>query len=78
MPSCLLDVFNEIVLGFLSEEDVRVCLRLARLLYVCLADPVDSLALLRMVGADEGVKGWRFSQEGKEMCWRIVYVRKMR
>ena len=61
MPSCLLDVFNEVVLGFPPEVDVRVCLRLARLVYVCLADLVGSLALLRMVGADEGVKGLCFS-----------------
>ena len=78
MPFCLLDVFNQIVLGFLPEEDVRVCLRLARLVYVYLADLVDRLALLLMVGADEGVKGRHFLQEGKGRCWRIVYVSKMR
>jgi hypothetical protein len=59
VPSCLLGVFSEVVLGFPTEVDVRVCLRLARLGYVRLADTVDSLALLRMVEADEGVKGLR-------------------
>ena len=61
MPSYLLNVFSEVVLGILPEVDARVCLRLARLVYVCLVDSVGSLALLRMVGADEGVKGLRFS-----------------
>ena len=42
MPSCLLGGFSEVVLGFPTEVDVRVCLRLVRLVYVRLADPVDS------------------------------------
>ena len=54
-------MFSEVVLGFPTGVDVRVCLRLARLVYVRLADLVDSLVLLRMVGADEGVKGLRVS-----------------
>ena len=62
MPSCLLDVFSEVVLEILPEVDVRVCLRLARLVYVFLVDLVGSLALLQMLGADEGVKRLRFSQ----------------
>jgi hypothetical protein len=58
----LLDVFSEVVLEILPEVDVRVCLRLARLVYVFLVDLVGSLALLQMLGADEGVKRLRFSQ----------------
>ena len=61
VPSCLLVVFNVVVLGFPTEVNVRVCLRLARLVCACLADLVDGLALLRMVGVDEGVRGLRFS-----------------
>ena len=71
VPFCLLGVLY-VVVGFLPEEDVRVCLRLARLVYGCLADFVDSLALLWMVGAGESVRGWRFSLVRKGRCWRIV------
>ncbi len=78
MSSCLLDVLSEVVLGFLPEEAVRVCLRLARFVYVCLAYPVASLALLCKVGAGEGVEGWRDSLVRRGRCWRIVYVRNER
>ena len=57
VPFCLLGVFSEVVLGFLLEVVVRVCLRFARLVCVRLTDPVDGLALLRMVRADGGVEG---------------------
>ena len=56
VPFCLLGVFNKVVLGFQLEVVVRVYLRFARLVCVRLADLVDGLALLRMVGADEGVE----------------------
>ena len=57
VPSCLLSVFSGVALGFPTDVSVRVCLRLARSVCVRLADPVDGLALLRMVRADEGVEG---------------------
>ncbi len=57
VPSLFLGVFTGVVLEFPTEVDIRVCLRLARLVWVRLADLVDSLAMLRKVGAGEGVKG---------------------
>ena len=57
VPSWLLGVFIGVVLEFPTEVNIRVCLRLARLVCVRLAGLVDSLALLRRVGAGEGVKG---------------------
>ena len=57
VPFCLLGVFNKVVLEFLLEVVVRVYLRFARLVCVRLADHVDGMAMLRMVGADEGVEG---------------------
>ncbi len=57
VPSYLLGVFSGVVLGFPTEVSVRVYLRLARLVCVRLADPVDGLALLWMVGAGGGVRG---------------------
>ena len=49
--SWLLGGFTGVVLEFPTEVDIRVCLCLARLVCVRLADLVDSLALLRKVGA---------------------------
>ena len=57
VPSCLLSVFSGVVLGFPTDVSVRVCLRLARLVGVRLADLVDGLALLWMDGAGGGVRG---------------------
>jgi hypothetical protein len=57
VPSCLLNVSSEVVLEFFPEVVVRICLRFARLVCVRLAIPFGGLALLRMVGAGEGV-GW--------------------
>ena len=53
---CLLNVVSEVVLEFLLEVFVRVCLRCARLVCVRLAVPVHGLALLRMVRADGEVE----------------------
>ena len=56
VPSCLLNVVNEVDLEFLLEVVVRVCLRFVRLVCVRLAIPFGGLALLQMVGAGEGVE----------------------